>query len=136
MVRVVDDLEVRELIRSLRRNLACLARGRIQSSLGTAKGHCSQIAQTATDRWIFHQGNRLLLWGTRALRHRGCSLRARHSTPETQCGRQACDDVLHGALPGKPYWTTLLLNVPTYTFPFATTGVEYLAKFPMLFAGF
>src|SRR5437867_11771651 len=81
IVRVVDDCEVSELICSLRRNLACLARCCIQSSLRTAKGHRIQIAQTVTLRYSA-----------------GHSLRAEHSRRSGHCYycyRGNHEDVFH-----------------------------------------
>jgi hypothetical protein len=77
MVCVADEPEVRELIRSLRRHLGCLARSGIQRGLGTAKSHAIQIAQAITGRFLAGGDDRPV-----------CG----------QCDRDSDQPCLHGAL--------------------------------------
>ena len=45
VMRVMNDLEEGELIRSLRLHLACLTRGGVEAGFGAVEGHCLKIAQ-------------------------------------------------------------------------------------------
>src|SRR5262249_15031441 len=50
VMRVADDVEVRELIGALRRNLGSTARGRVECGLRTAEGGRFEIVQSAARR--------------------------------------------------------------------------------------
>ena len=67
MVSVLDDLEVGELIGSLRRSFGRLASCRIQTSPDTAKGHGIQVAEAVTRGCGALRGSRLRLWDRRSL---------------------------------------------------------------------
>src|SRR2546430_17588668 len=67
MVRVLDDLEVGELIGSLRLSFGRLPCCRIQTSPDAAKGHRTQVAQAVTHGCGALRGSRSLLWDRRSL---------------------------------------------------------------------
>src|SRR6202048_3963935 len=67
MVSVFDDLEVGELIGSLRLSFGRLASCRIQASSDTAKGHGSKVVQAVTRGCGALGGSRLLLRDRRSL---------------------------------------------------------------------
>src|ERR1700730_8825988 len=67
MVSVLDDLEVGELICSLRLSFGRLASCRIQASPDTSKGHGIQVTQAVIRGCGALRGSRLLLWDRRSL---------------------------------------------------------------------